>query len=352
MESRKESNHPTPHESAVLFGLRRDRSSLFSQMPRDITRLVSAYCDFDTNSEINLALQHAADARQEHVDALLGLLEKKPHLLLQRGRVITPGGHDIRDVTLYEYCLGAGDPELAEKIQAYFTRITGIDGEAERVRQYEPYRLHIDAILTQEPYDIRPLIEIIKKASAADVTALLNNDMTHESALRDAIIQFRKDHAPKIITAPCMHFNYRSLLHALELLEQEWNNLFLTSGSNDDKICLVWQQLIGFEMRRMPGIDRCQLAQGLRNNKRERTYKYKNDSGNFPLTLTDESIVDLGGDSAADIYSGLLRSSGLNAATGVNMRALLLQSLYKTKASYLQHLCNTDSPSQSARAAV
>ena len=26
---------------------------------------------------------------------------------------------------------------------------------------------------------------------------------------------------------------------------------------------LVWRQLIGFEMRRLPGIDRCVMAQGL-----------------------------------------------------------------------------------------
>lgn len=310
MESRTTASNPAPYESRLLTELRRSGASLFSRIPLDVTRLIGEYCELDTQSEIGIALQHAADARREHIDALIAMVCAKPHLLLLRGRVITPGGHDVRGVTLYEYCLGAGDPELASKIQPYFAKITGINGKAERTAQYERYKPYIDAMMTQEPYDISPLIDIIKQSPAADVTAMLNNDMTHESILRDAIVQFRNEHAPRIITEPCMHFNYRSLHHALELLDREWSNLYQAGGYDPDKIHLVWRQLIGFEIRRLPGIDRCRLAQGLCYHDWERTYQYKvdvddvDDVDELPLTMTDDSLDGLGVDFSLDIHYG------------------------------------------------
>jgi hypothetical protein len=101
-----------------------------------------------------------------------------------------------------------------------------------------------------------------------------------------------------------MHFNYRSLHHALELLVSKWDDLYRAGGNDYDKIRLVWRQLIGFEMRRLPGIDRCRLAQGLYHNDWVRTYKYKDDVGEFPVTLTDDSLNGLGVGWALDLFFG------------------------------------------------
>jgi hypothetical protein len=143
-------------------------------------------------------------------------------------------------------------------------------------------------MLKQKPYDLTNLVNMIKKAHADDVTALLNKDWTRASKLRDAIIQFRKDWGPQIITTPRMHYNYASLQHAFKLLDDEWHNLYKASGDNCDKIRLLWR-LISFELRRLPGIDRCVTAQGIHNVLKEkepfkRTYKFKNSGGNFPVT--------------------------------------------------------------------
>jgi hypothetical protein len=244
-------------------------------------------------------LHHAAYARKEDVTILIDMLQANPRLLLQRGDVITPGGDEIRRVTIYELLLGAGDPELAEKVQAYF------DDDQERMRQYERYRPHIEGMLTQKPYNLSPLIELIKKASPEEVKALLNKDMTGESERCKAILQFRKDWAPRILLKPCMHYNYASLQQAFELLDKEWDNLYKASRNNYDMINLVWRQLIGFEMRRLPGIDRCVMAQGIyyvikQKEALARSYNLRNGGAAvaFPVALTDDSLGGLGGDFA------------------------------------------------------
>lgn len=327
----------------AVHALNRDRTSFFSQLPRDVVGLIGLCYDPNPKSEIAIALGLAADARKEPVTTLLAMLAKNPQLLLQAGDVITPGGHKVERITIYEYCLGAGDPELAKEVQARFDRIP--HGEDERIRQYEPYRPYIDGIMTQEPYDLTPLLDMIKHASAPDVTALLNKDMTHKSALRDAMAQFRQAHAPKVLTGPCMHYNYRSLQHAFELLDREWDNLYRASGNNYDMIRLVWRQLIGFEMRRLPGVDRCRVAQGLGYDNWERTYKYKNDAGEMPVTVSDDSVDGLGGDFAVDVVGGRGRARG-GVPTGC--RRAPLENLCRAKASNLQNLC----PGQSRRPGV
>lgn len=60
-----------------------------------------------------------------------------------------------------------------------------------------------------------------------------------------------------------MHYNYMSLQHAFDSLKREWDDLFMASENDFDKVNLVWRQLTGFEMRRLPGIDRCVMAQGI-----------------------------------------------------------------------------------------
>src|SRR5690606_7861764 len=123
--------------------------------------------------------------------------------------VVTPGGDDVRNITIYEFCLSAGDVELAKQVKPYFNKIVSIDGNAEEARQYERYRPHIKTMLTQSPYDLTPLMTQLNSASDNDLTALLNHDVTYTSKLRDTINQFRNDFAPRIIDKPCMLYNYQ-----------------------------------------------------------------------------------------------------------------------------------------------
>ena len=287
----------------TMLMLRNRENTVFSNVPDELIQQISDYGQ-DPNSEIASALHHAAYARQEDVDALLGMLDENPGLLLLAGNVKTPGGNEIRRVTIYEFLLGAGDEELAWIVQSYFAKID--NGEQERIRQFERYRPHIDGMLTQKTDDLSPMIELIKKATPEQVTALLKKDMTGEDDLCKALIQFRKVWAPRVISKPCMHYNYNSLKHAFELLDREWNNLYKASNNNFDKINLVWRQLIGFEMRRLPGIDRCVMAQGLyfvieRKEPVTRTYTFRigGTDVSFPETVADDSIDGLGGDFAA-----------------------------------------------------
>ncbi|MGC1182763.1 MAG: hypothetical protein WA877_07560, partial [Legionella sp.] len=94
----------------------------------------------------------------------------------------------------------------------------------------------------------------------------------------------------------------------------EWDNLYQESGNNYDKIRLVWRQLIGFEMRRLPGIDRCVMAQSIffvvdQYQDVARSYKFKYSAGDFPVIASDNSLDGLGGDFAVDIIGRCDRQS-------------------------------------------
>ncbi|KTD63446.1 hypothetical protein [Legionella shakespearei] len=324
-------------EVYTMILLRNRNNNIFSKLPIEIILEISDFGQ-NPNSDIANALHHAAYARQEDVTALLAMLDKNPSLLLQAGNVVTPGGDEWKRVTIYEFLLGAGDYELAKQVQEYFSKIE--QGEQRRIAQYERYKPHIEGMLTQKPYDLRPLIELVKQASAEDVTALLNKDMTRKSALCDALIQFRKDWAPRTLTKPCLHYNYASLQHAFELFDHEWVNLYQASGDNCDKIRLVWRQLIGFEMRRLPGIDRCVIAQGMYyvvNEERAvaRSYKFKSSDGDFPVVASDDSIVGLGGDFSVDIFGMLWGSGGMAVSP---RRAAVLGNFMSNKNFKLKEL--------------
>ena len=285
----------------AMLMIRNRENTILSEFPVDLIREIRGWA----TSDVAKALQYAAYARKEDVDALIEMLKENPTLLLQRADVKTPGGDEIRNVTIYELVLGAGDYELAKMVQPYFSTIK--EGEKHQIEQYERYKPHIEDMLKQKPYDLGPLIQIIKDASAKDVAAMLKKEMTGTSDLCKAMEAFRKDWAPRIMTKPCMHYNYKSLQHAFELLDQEWDDLKKTSNNNYDKINLVWRQLIGFEMRRLPGIDRCVMAQGLyyvaeKQQDVARSYKFKNSDGDFPVIAADDSLAGLGGDFSVDIF--------------------------------------------------
>ncbi|HAT8858222.1 TPA: hypothetical protein JBE16_07080 [Legionella pneumophila subsp. pneumophila] len=339
----------TREQIYTMLMMNNRRDTLFSALPIDIIKEISEYGQ-NPSSEIAKALTLAAYARQEDVDALKTMLEANPSLLFLAGNVQTPGGDEIKRVTLYEFVLGAGDDELAGIVQSYFAKID--NGEQEMIRQYERYRPHIEGILTQKPYDLSPLIELIKKATPEQVTALLHKDMTGDNELCKALSQFRKDWAPKVLTKPGMHYNYASLQHAFELLDREWGNLYKASNDNYDKIRLVWRQLIGFEMRRLPGIDRCMMAQGLyyvvdekETVARSYTYREVGAAGSFPVTTTDDSIDGLGGDVAVDIF-GLPGGGGGRAAqmrwkTYVEQKLQTCRTYAASPSSSAEPVCNT-----------
>lgn len=319
----------------TMLKLRNRENTVFSDLPDDLIREISDHGQAP-NTGIATALKYAAYARKEDVKALLVLLDEDPSLLLQAGNVQTPGGDEVRRVTLYEFLLGAGDFELAGIVQSYFANID--NGEQERIRQYERYRPHIESMLTQKPYNLGPLIQLIKDATPEQVTALLNKDMTGEDDLCTAIKKFRKDWAPKVLTKPCMHYNYNSFKHALELLDLELNNL--QKANNFDKINLIKRLLIGFEMRRFPGIDRCVMAQGLyyvieENEPLTRTYTRRincRQAPAFPITVSDDSNDGLGVDYYIRVEVATL--------WGDRPAVSCFRTHVEQKKSNLQNLCN------------
>lgn len=217
------------------------------------------------------------------------MLDENPQLLRQAGNVVTPGGDEIKGVTPYEFLLGAGDYELAAKVQVYFAKIE--NGEADRLRQCQRYEPYINEMLTQPPYDLTPLMQLIEKASSDQITTLLSQlrkDDQNDNEVCQEIRAFQQHWAPRSITKTGMHYNYNSLLHAFELLAN------LPVGVEEEKT-ILWAQLIGFQMRRLPGIDRCIMAQGLydiveKSKVIERSYTLTaDDIGNkFPITLNDD----------------------------------------------------------------
>ncbi|MBN9231419.1 MAG: hypothetical protein J0I93_11280 [Legionella sp.] len=318
--------------------LKKRGDTLFSVLPIELIKEISEYGQ-SPNSDIATALKYAAYARKEDVDALKKMLDANPRLLLEAGNVQTPGGDEIRHATLYEFLLGAGDDELAGIVQGYFAKLD--NGGQERVRQYERYKPHIEGMLTQKPYGLSPLIELIKKATPEQVTALINKDMTGDNELCKALSQFRKDWAPKVLTKPCMHYNYPSLQHAFELLDREWFHLYRASKDNYDKIRLVWRQLIGFEMRRLPGIDRCVIAQGLYYviDKKEvvgrsEALREAGIAGSFPVTTTDASIDGLGGDFAIDILGLAHGLPGMRGLDRVRRWKIYIKQKFQTCKTY------------------
>lgn len=330
----------------LQFKARRDADCLFSQLPPEIIREISTFGRDDT--EFNKALNHAAYGQ---LDDVKKILEKNPALVLLAGNVTTPGGLQVKNTTLLEFALLSGDPEMAEMILSYFDQLKNADGskqagaDEEKQRQLSRCKAAIDELPNQQPYDLTKLIGIIKAATPADVTAALNKDMKHPSELRDALMQFRKDVSSGTVKKPQMHYNYQTLIRALEIYDREWNSLYRASGNNYDKCDLVWRQVIGYLQRSLPAVDRFAFARGhydLVENKKplERKTDYKYDNGSFPaISPTDSSLTGLGFDYG--IYVGV---GGRRCGRG----GMLLQNLCRTKTSDLQNLCsNTQNRKQS-----
>jgi hypothetical protein len=302
-------------------------------------------CQSKLDSENFLeALKLAADGSEDEIKLpngtktnaiklLLKMLEESPRLLLLKCKVKTAGGVEVDDVTIYEFCLGAGDPDLAKLIEpyfakikdeedpslvkltkSYFEKITGekvdvIDGKRERQRQYARYKPYIDALAKQvesktPTYDLKPLFEIIKKSSAADITEALNitgPDRTKRlnTELGNALTKFRNATKPKKSIKVGMHYeHYTTLQQALDLLDSEWK--ILSNDYNDfDKCRLVWRQIIGWLQRSLSRIDRFKFARAFNDDKRTAQYIW-DESASFPDDLPDgnSSLDSIGVDEA------------------------------------------------------
>ena len=269
----------------TLLLARKHRGNLFSPLPRDLISLIGSYSE-NPESEISTLLHHIAYGNLASAKAMLDV---KPRLVLQAGNVVTPSGLKVKRTSPLEGALGAGDVEMAKMIAPYFDSRKIAGGAKVRAEQYARYRPHIDNIFMQTPYDFTLLITTLKHASFTDVDAELSNDMTHESALRDVLTQFRKEFTPGEINVG-MHFHYQHLLHAAKVYDQEFYNL-----QDYDKARLFARQVIGFIQRNLPAIDRMIFAQGLRrvvdyNFAIKRSFKFAYDSSEFPFTDRGYSI--------------------------------------------------------------
>lgn len=160
-------------QKLILFRGRHNSDCFFNKLPKDIFLEIIRFCNHPDN-DINTALKLTADGsvdeitlpdgRKTHaIELLLEMLKKNPRLLLQAGNVQTAGGIEIKRVSIYEFCLGAGDPDLAKKIEPSFAGMIDdasnkIDGENEHQRQYNRYKPHIDKLAEQVKAETPALI--------------------------------------------------------------------------------------------------------------------------------------------------------------------------------------------------
>jgi hypothetical protein len=276
----------TREQLHAFLCMRNRKGTLFFSWQKDLIFYmgeVSTHGAFNKDSGIAVLLHHIVYGDLQSAKAML---ELNPRLVLQAGHVVTPSGLKVVHTTPFECALGAGDPEMAQMIAPYFDSKIISGGAAVREKQYARYRPCIDNMPKQKSYDFTLLLHAIEQASPQDVAAALHNDLRHQSALSDALEQFRKAFIPDKITVG-MHFNYQHLLHAYEVYDQEYDRL--RNGDNFSKNYLFCRQVIGFIQRSLPAIDRMVFAQSLydvveQEVEIQRSFKFKYDNSNFPDT--------------------------------------------------------------------
>lgn len=263
-------------KAKLMLMIRNRGGNLLSNVPPELTQLIMNV----PMSELEIAVESAlVDVAFGNLEELKKKLENNPQLVLARGNVITPAGLEIRNTTLLECAIGAGDPDMVAMIKPYFSQI---GAEKELELQLERYR----EVLKYTKYgyrdlDLTSLIETIKVSSHADIvyerwTGKTYFNKPYQSKLRDALNQFREerlDPRRRLITVPPMqrldpehpitmprflppmHCNYQNLIHAYEMLEREWENL--RDRFEDRKVELVVHQIIGFiQLVELPAYER------------------------------------------------------------------------------------------------
>jgi hypothetical protein len=286
----------TTQQIYTLLMLRKREGNFFSHMPKDIIQYRLSVFTHNPSLEILKLLHHIAYG--DLVEAK-HMLDAHPRLVLGAGNVITPSGLEVMRTTPLECALGAGDPEMAEMIAPFFEQFE--NGIKEQEEQYARYRPHIENILKQPGYDFNPLLDLIIQSSPEDITAALQHKLSAESPLYKAFQKFRAHFTPGKMTVG-MHFNYQDLLNAFGAFDQKWAKL--CDENNFEKNILFCRQVIGFIQRNLPAVDRQVFAQGLfevaaEKTKSQRSFKFKGNQGDFPVTAGDVSCTGLGFDYCA-----------------------------------------------------
>lgn len=282
--------------------------------------------------------------------------EKLSSLLRQAGDVMTRGGQDVKCTTLLECAIGAGDPDMVAMIKPYFLIYSGDEKALED--QLEAYRPCLQAIENEKPYDLTLLLEVIKASPSEEVTAALNKQYDPNSLLHQMLMQFREDVKPQTITNPQMHYNYKTLIHAFEILTDEWEMILsgipeaLYKGDgNWDKCDLFWRQVIGYLQRALPAVDRFAFANSLYDLevKKEsliRNTKFKNRDESYPdFPALSSSLSGLGFDYG--VYTNgsfgngtLLRSLSWHQNMGFGPRGNYFINYVKQKLQACNQLCS------------
>jgi len=352
----------------TMLMLRNREGNLFSRLPLELIHHIVAVDDATPDTtHLRIAFKLARSSTTEDMLLLAAMIEHRPQILLQKGFVTTRGGVHVSDVTLYEFFLGEGDPVGAKQIEFGFAKIP--NGEDERIRQYEQYRLSIEALAKQvkekKPvFDLRPLYSIIKKSSLADITEALNindpnRDVTRNTPLRIEFAKFRRAVQPKRKTAGQMHYeHYTTLQQAFDLLYSELEEL-TDNYINYEKIYLIFRQIIGYlELKGLPAVDRFGLARAF--NDEERTAGFKYAEGSFPDCVDGAADLDLTGLGFGEwIFEGWVWRWDWPACLLVGafcslrpFTSFVLPHLWNTqKITDLQSLCN-NSHSQNLRPGV
>lgn len=232
-------------------GLLQDRNNTyFSLMPAALVSLVCTL-GFYPESDISKILRFVV--RDDHANVKL-MLDNNPLLLLEAGNVEDAIGNEIIRVTPYECALGAGNGSLANLIASYFPKLDG--GEEERARQaalFEPFFKNPN--LKKGIYNFDNLLNAILNASASEVRDALKLNFSSESQLASEFNKFRSHFSPKKIYNG-LHIEYGDLLEAMRCFVNNFKNLYLRSGKNQDKLLLFWIQVVGFIQRGVPMGDR------------------------------------------------------------------------------------------------
>jgi hypothetical protein len=321
----------------TLIMMRNRENNIFSKgnLPVEMSNHIIQSGDLahDPESKIAKLLHYVAYGDPINVKKML---DQDVRLLLEASNVKDPAGNLILRVTPYECALGAGDDGMAKIIQSYFLLIE--EGEKEEARQYARYKPYIDNLMTQSSYDLTELFNVLKNSNHYEVKAALEFD-EHKSCLQNALDEFRKAFAPRIITEG-MHFNYQNLLNAYLVFMIEFEKLKLY-WHNFDKCLLLWRQMIGYIQRGLPACDRQAFAQGIyyiaiMGEKLKRSFDERTGTGQFPIT-DNNKIVTLG-------YQASFGDCGRQLTIIVDVKTLrdawtAFDNLCRTKTANLQNLC-------------
>lgn len=334
----------TREQLYTMLMLRHREDNIFSVLPDELINHIGNINNHP-DSEINVALRFAASGVEEDMIELVKMVTANPRILLQAGTVMTRGGVPVVRTMLYEFFLCEGDPAGAKRIDFGFTELSKlkdiegkfIDGEKEHHCQYERCRPHIEAVVKQVEskspvFDLKPLFDIIKQSTPDDIKAVLAKDMTHESALRNALAGFREAVRPKKKTVGMHYEHYTTLQQAFDLLYKERKELS-SNYTNYDKCDLIWRQIIGYLQRSLPAVDRFAFARGFDDE--ERTLQFKYGTGFYPDCRDAEGDLELIGFGLENaIYGGMRVVAGPHG-TGASWKTHVEQ-----KISDLQNLCS------------